>query len=609
MGAAYARQLQRLEWTVQHAAGQSFDDLAGVLAALATRQAFFIGTGGALAVAQLAADLHEHRASMLGRAVTPLEFLAHPPTSLAGAMLFSASAKHPDARAALAVLDGGGYTPAAVVTHRAANASAALSTASYVRVIEIPSELSGDGFLATNSVMAMATALVRAHQPQERIAPDVAQPVTEPPDVRDWVVLSAPGLQSAALDFETRLAELGIGTAQVVDYRNFAHGRHFGLDRRRAEVAVLALVSGRTQALAERTIRLLPTEIPVVRLHSDAQWPVSVLELLAGSIRLAARISENAGVDPARPGVPEFGRRLYHLRLNGLMPVCVRDDPLGRKLAALGTVADDVVVRGRLADHLDRWVEQRSSERIGGIVLDYDGTVCHTHERFELPREEVREQLLRVLDDGLVLGFASGRGGSLHRDLREWVPLRLWPQVLLGLYNGGLQISLAEPLPARRATPTDLTEAAQRLGASALHELLELDLRPQQLTVRTRALLPDGALATLVSETLHRTPELALKITASAHSVDVIPADSTKVRILRALEQRTGERVLAIGDQGQFGGNDFDLLAATDASLSVDRCSADPDRCWNLGLGQQGPELLVEYLRAVSGGRFRWGRA
>ena len=609
MGAAYARQLQRLEWTVQHAAGQSFDDLAGVLAALATRQAFFIGTGGALAVAQLAADLHEHRASMLGRAVTPLEFLAHPPTSLAGAMLFSASAKHPDARAALAVLDGGGYTPAAVVTHRAANASAALSTASYVRVIEIPSELSGVGFLATNSVMAMATALVRAHQPQERIAPDVAQPVTEPPDVRDWVVLSAPGLQSAALDFETRLAELGIGTAQVVDYRNFAHGRHFGLDRRRAEVAVLALVSGRTQALAERTIRLLPTEIPVVRLHSDAQWPVSVLELLAGSIRLAARISENAGVDPARPGVPEFGRRLYHLRLNGLMPVCVRDDPLGRKLAALGTVADDVVVRGRLADHLDRWVEQRSSERIGGIVLDYDGTVCHTHERFELPREEVREQLLRVLDDGLVLGFASGRGGSLHRDLREWVPLRLWPQVLLGLYNGGLQISLAEPLPARRATPTDLTEAAQRLGASALHELLELDLRPQQLTVRTRALLPDGALATLVSETLHRTPELALKITASAHSVDVIPADSTKVRILRALEQRTGERVLAIGDQGQFGGNDFDLLAATDASLSVDRCSADPDRCWNLGLGQQGPELLVEYLRAVSGGRFRWGRA
>ena len=61
-----------------------------------------------------------------------------------------------------------------------------------------------------------------------------------------------------------------------------------------------------------------------------------------------------------------------------------------------------------------------------------------------------------------------------------------------------------------------------------------------------------------------------------------------------------GLDVLAIGDQGHLGGNDFELLAATELSLSVDTCSPDPTRCWNLDLsGQRGPDVLVRYLDAV----------
>jgi hypothetical protein len=321
-GTPYAEQLDRLERTVECAASQSFENLDDLLAALATRQALFVGAGGAFAVARLAADLHEHRAGMLGRAVSPLEFISRPPTPVAGAVLFSASAGHPDARAVLGVLDAGIYAPAALVTHNPGNAAAALAAASAVRVVALPSELCGDGFLATNSIMAMATALVCAHFPKATVAPEVGGEAPEPPDARDWIVLSAPGLHSAAVDFATRVAELGVGTAQVVDYRNFAHGRHFGLVRRRkeAEVAVLALVSGPTQALAEHTIGLLPAEVPVVTLRSHAPWPVSALELIARSIRFAARIGLAAGVDPNRPGIPDFGWRLYDLDVNRFMP-------------------------------------------------------------------------------------------------------------------------------------------------------------------------------------------------------------------------------------------------------------------------------------------------
>jgi hypothetical protein len=609
MGAAYTAQLDRLKHTVQRVAGESFDDLRAALEAVAPCQALFVGTGGALAVAQLAADLHEHRAGMVARAVTPLEFLARPATPQTAAVMFSASAKHPDARAAIALLDGGPYAPTAIITHRAANAVAALSEGSTTGVVEIPNELNGDGFLATNSVMAMATALVRAHLPGERLDPDVTRLPDDPPTtLHDWILLTAPGLHSVAVDFETRLAELGVGTVQVVDYRNFAHGRHFGLDRRRNEVAVLALIGAPTEALAKRTIELLPRETPVVALRSVAPWPLSTLELLAQSIRLAARISEAAGVDPARPGVPEFGRRLYSLRLNGLLPTRQRNDPVERKLAALGGVDRESALGERLAESLQSWLARRSEEPLGALVLDYDGTVCHTHERFELPREDVRKELLRVLDEGLLIGFASGRGGSLHRDLRKWVPEHLWPRVLLGLYNGGVELLLADSLHAPGEIPGPLVEAAERLRAGILGMQLELDPRPHQLTVRTGEPMRDGTLATLVRETLERPPQLPLKITASAHSIDVIPAESTKVRVLRALEARCTGAVLAIGDQGQLGGNDFELLAATEASLSVDRCSADPSRCWNLGRTRHGPQLLVDYLRVINAGRFRWPR-
>jgi hypothetical protein len=84
-----------------------------------------------------------------------------------------------------------------------------------------------------------------------------------------------------------------------------------------------------------------------------------------------------------------------------------------------------------------------------------------------------------------------------------------------------------------------------------------------------------------------------------------------KSSVLREMSNRSDEDILVIGDQGQTDGNDFDLLSATTSSLSVDRTSLDPTRCWNLDQwGTNGPQLLVRYLKAVqprsSGMRFVW---
>ena len=93
--------------------------------------------------------------------------------------------------------------------------------------------------------------------------------------------------------------------------------------------------------------------------------------------------------------------------------------------------------------------------------------------------------------------------------------------------------------------------------------------------------------------------------------MDVLDARAGKQDLLSLVLKQTQGTVIAIGDQGQPGGNDFELLAAIRSTLSVDRCSGDPTRCWNLdNRGERGPSLLVRYLRSLRPGRggirFTW---
>ena len=107
-------------------------------------------------------------------------------------------------------------------------------------------------------------------------------------------------------------------------------------------------------------------------------------------------------------------------------------------------------------------------------------------------------------------------------------------------------------------------------------------------------------------------PELGplLKVLKSGHSVDVVPSWTSKRAVADNVDVEPSE-VLLIGDQGEVGGNDFELLSYSDLSLSVDRVSADGSRCWNLSEeGVSGPTLLVRYLQAIQTRRnsamFEW---
>lgn len=606
----YLAQLGLLEETYAQTRASDISPIAAALDAMRRRQGIYVGSGGARAVAQLAAELHERQTRTLARAATPLEVITSPPLFDAALMLFTASGRHPDASATVEAARRTQSRPIFVVTHRTRDDLPDAISGPDIEVVTLPSVVEKEGFLATNSVLAMATAVVAGSG--SRLP--VRLPHLRGNGTRvlreNAVILYGPGGLGVATDLETRLAETGLSSAQVTDYRNFAHGRHTGVARRLDRTTIVALITPELSDLADQTLRVLPTNADVIRVESRLEWPLNVLDLLVASMKILAATAEEADLDPSRPAVPAFGRRLYHL--SSRRYVRPQADPIERKMIA-ARAQPSQRVRRRFEEALDLWSAAVRETRFNGLVLDYDGTVCTTAGRFELPDAHVRALLLRLLEHGIVIGFATGRGGSLHRDLRQWVPSRYWDQVELGLYNGGLGLSLAETVTASTEQNPLIAEVARRLRAVPVSSLLRLEQREHQLSIE---LNEGGGVSTdvvvgAVLEVLAWSPPLDVKVVASAHSVDVIPAESAKSVTLGRVAARSGGDVLAVGDQGQLGGNDFELLAGTASSLSVDRVSGDPTRCWNLDQrGESGPELLQRYLgslRPMRGGLgFRW---
>jgi hydroxymethylpyrimidine pyrophosphatase-like HAD family hydrolase len=594
----YEQELQALPDAYADILAWDGEELRKALLRLTAGPVAFVASGGMLAVSVLAAALHEQAAQEPATALTPLGAISRPSMTESGAVLFTSSGKHPDAVEVMRRLGRPGLRPAVVMTHRAVE-DLPVEDAT---VITLPGLVLREGFLAVNSVLAMAAAMVRGYQPN--VLPDTLAEADREPwqsDVDRLLVLHPPALSAVAADIEIRASEVGLAAVQTADYRNFAHGRHTGLARTLQRTTIIALTDPSSEALASATLSVLPDAAPVVRWHSSSPWPVCALELLVESMRACGELGNRQRVSLARPKVPVFGRRLYRLPIRKRLPD-VLSGPVDRKLAAAGAGRSGDELRDVYTRVLDEWREELADVRFGGIVLDYDGTVCTTEGRFRPPRPAVAEALNRLLSEGLVVGFASGRGPSMHVDLRGIIDCAHWDRVHIGLYNGGHIVGLDEDLEDLR-TPTQFIEQIdERLRQLPISSALDFQPRRVQLTVEPGegAWVRPAALADAVSEMLAREPALPVKVVRSGHSLDIVSATTSKTAVLEKVSAASGAAVLTVGDQGQIGGNDFELLAADHWSISVDRCSADPTRCWYLGDGSlSGPHLLVRCLKAL----------
>ena len=617
MGRAYALELQRLNRTVEFACATDVRSLAALLADLVPRNLIFVGSGGSFTAAAFAAALHEQYTGQLTKAVTPLEAATRPPTTNTASVLISARGSNPDIIRAFQALRF--KEPIAAICASEQNALLRLIDESGAGVgygFTVPG--GKDGFLATNSLLATLILLVRSYDsifgmPELDLrgngalsgtSQDVLQPNTnllELAAADTIIALSSGWGWPAAIDLESKCSESGLSNVLLSDFRNFAHGRHNWLRRRAGSTAVVSIEDTTNTDLASTILQLVPDEVCKVRLSSEREGPGAAIDLISQVLHLVGSLGAIGGVDPGRPPIAKFGRRMYRNGFKAPNLPTARQTWIARKAEALGLLHHEDTAF--VAEGLDRFLDRLRHASFRAVVADYDGTLCAPSERFTGMSEGMARSLSALLADGLFLGVATGRGGSAFDDLRRVIPVAYWDNVLLGLYNGAVMLHLSDAFqdhgsdgyPQYDPTYEALQTLIERLPVRLLRNPHQLSLIP------TTPVNLDNLRRSVIESLDNVVPPGYVH--QSAHSVDVLHARNSKAQTAEALQRLLGitdDEVLRIGDLGNWGGNDFDLLNGG-LSLSVDRVSSRLDTCWNLGPpSSKGITTTMQYFRALS---------
>ncbi len=631
MAKPYGQEMKRLGETFAWASSADVAPLRQAVRMAAARPLQAIGSGGSLSAAHALAVLHRQWTRQLAVVASPLE-TSWPSVETVSTWLISAGGGNVDILRAVEQIARREPRHVAVMCGREASPLAKFCEEHpYIDALLYPPPAGKDGFLATNSLLGFATLLARAYCEEfgsaeewssaaATVAPWIDEGSSQVEALRRstallWgrpttLVLHGQSTFVGAVDLESKFTEAAIGNLQLADYRNFAHGRHHWLAKRGDESGILAFVSEDDSELAERTLRLIPEDIPISRVPIEGSATTQLLGSLTAALRIAGWAGEARGLDPGRPGVPDFGRKLYNLQLPKASKLKSHPKLSDRDAAAIarkaGASASDVAARGDLVvwtSALEDFRERLGTARFRGVVLDYDGTIVDTRRRFEPASDEMIAQLVRLLDAGIVVGIATGRGGSVQRDLKYRLPESLWSRVVVGYYNGA-EINLLDS----GYVPGGSGEVCASLAAVAatlrhhpeLAGYVDQTDRKYQITLTPRRRLSEERLWETVQQIVHAAETTDIRATRSTHSVDVIAPGVSKVSVLRYLRGDTDASILAIGDRGKWPGNDFELLREP-LSLSVDEASSDPSTCWNLGdWGQRGIRTTLDYLTAMT---------
>lgn len=616
----FAEKMESLPATVRLAANGPVDAIAAALREGDGRPAVAIGSGGSA----IAAEYFARCRTTLGHAMTivctPMHFVSSQERwADFDVWIFSAGADNPDVSAALSAALGSSATGIRLVTVNAAGATAvtAAGTARCMTFV-LPVADSKDGFLATHSLVAMTAGLLGASdrvakRPSgsgalERFAQDADRIVVEPlSSVAGFrrgdtvVLLHDPQCRTFATLVETSLWETGIAPVQMVDFRNFAHGRHVWAAKHLDTMFTIALTTAMSREIWTGIRDALPSTMRRAEIdfgHAGRfRTAVSVVEGLAAILALG----NAAGIDPGRPGRGEFAGAVYGDR--GLAVLARQLDPAVRHKQEAMLLHDEpcdpgVCTRATRSE----WMRTLAAARVGAIVLDYDGTVVATDARLEPPSADIIAELSRLAASGIRIAFATGRGGSAGEALRGALPAHLHPGVVMGYYNGGLirtlDVDIEDEAPVQHPDLAALADWIEERGLVATGVSIKRG-RPQITLNHTDVLDPISFASDVAA--FPDVSEGRLRLLSSHHSFDLLPSGISKTSVCDVLrgDMSPDSDVLAVGDSGEPGGNDLEMLSEP-PSISVDMVCGLASGCWTaFGRTSTGPAALLRILRAL----------
>lgn len=636
MGRPYAAELSELNRTYAWALDASVDALADTIASSTQGPILAVGSGGSLTAAHFACLLHTQFTGRSAQVFTPYE-LINSPLSLDDFAVFMLSAGGSNPDVLTCVRNVAGRLPrylAAITTSPESPLGDHLQQLTWPALHAFDTPTRKDGFLATNSLLATLVILARAYSAAVNI------PVSLPPTLdvlvhpggtwqelldawtqqilplirrQTLVVLHGATTKPAAADIESRFTEAALGSVQVADFRNFAHGRHHWLAVNANTSAVLALSSPRDRQIANRTLSLIPKEIP--RLQIDVDDSISGnLSAIYQSMHMAQIAGSQKGIDPGRPHVPVFGRKLYHL--NAKPRAASRLVVNERMEAAIQRKSGFSCSTLAARNELETWVQYYcdfidglARAKFAAVIFDYDGTLCGPRQRFEGPSDKIIKRLTSLLKAGINVGIATGRGKSVRVDLQKRIrSAAMRRRVMIAYHNGGEIGTLDDDTTPPDESPLEdcLKVLADQLAASPeVAHHADITAKGMQITLQLSKRADASEMFEAVSRMARNTASSGVTVVSSTHSIDVLAPGVSKLLLLRRLEQQlgigaNGLGILCIGDSGRWPGNDAALLNHW-PSLSVDQVSRDPRTGWNLGTSGKRYDLTcLEYLEMLS---------
>jgi hydroxymethylpyrimidine pyrophosphatase-like HAD family hydrolase/fructoselysine-6-P-deglycase FrlB-like protein len=632
LGKTFESDLQKLDATYEWAKSVPIAQLTAAIAEVRDCPMLVIGSGGSLTAAHFVTRLHQDLSGHMSKHLTPMEFMSSGLGRTMNVVLVTARGDNQDIISLCNYLTNIEVRSLTIVCAvKNSPISDIASRFHWVRMIDYALPSGRDGFLATNSLLAFSVLFTRAYVDAFQVRMNLPDTLPQAYELssyshgtRDTLlrVLERPTVSvlyegwahSAALDVESKFTEAALANVHIADYRNFAHGRHHWLAKHAADTGVIAFLTPNSGKLAEKTLALIPSTVPVARLTVHHAGPIGGIGLLTSVFYITKMAGIFSGIDPGRPGVPEFGRRIYHLGLKDYRPnnrasVSRSSLPnmwIDRKLGAFQYFSVNKPFRTVLRRSLTKFMNKISKVSFAAVVCDYDGTLCSSAERFGVPSEAIIAECLRLVRSGVILGIATGRGKYVRENLRQCFPKHLWRKIIIGYYNGADIASLDENAPdPNKPMDSDIEEFCRDvIRDTILSRVSKIESRPSQVTFSPVPPASIDVVHKAVLELLSSFQGKKLKAVCSDHSVDVLSSSATKKNVVQFIKERLlkpdiAAHVLCIGDKGTWCGNDFDILSE-EYALSVNECPFSISSGWNIAsAGHKGVQASLDYLMAL----------
>lgn len=417
------------------AMSQDIQPLKATINRLTAHSLMSIGSGGSFTAAAFQAHLHESITGKMSYATTPYQTLRKERTIRnVGITVLSAEGKNKDTVGCFQYLLDREPQDLLALTLKSDSPLNLLATESnYASSIAYEMPWIKDGYLATNSLIAICVLLYRAyHECFKHLlleCPPTTQALLEahieidPSEKSNFInnigkdrstsflVVTGISGQIAGVDIESRIAESAMGICQVVDFRSFAHGRHLWAHQNQGNSAAIVIWSEEDEVLYENFRKTIPCNLPTLPIKLKGDHHLRQLASVIEVVKLIKDLGDRHGIDPGEPVVPESSRTIYGI--DAFSEHALNKKVTNKDWAVLRKFGGAEIYGAQYKQDFDRsyadYIEKLSSTRFGAIVFDYDATLCTPDKRFDELDPEVATILNSLLKQGVRIGIATGR--------------------------------------------------------------------------------------------------------------------------------------------------------------------------------------------------------